>query len=538
MSFAGRLRRRSLLPLLMACTGWMSSALAADPTDLLARVQQRGTLVVGVKTDYPPFGMLDAQGQPVGLEHDLAADVAKRLGVALQKVSVTGANRLQKLEEGTIDVVIATMGDTAERRAIATAVEPNYYASGVTLFMRPEARITDWAAIRGQKVCATQGSYFNRPMAQRYLLDLVTFNNARDARLAVRDGRCIGYMFDNTAIRGDLARPEWAGYQAPLPPTLSVPWAIALSRRDRGSAMERQLGDIVADWHRSGFLIEREKAWGLPPSQFLAEAHALWLRKDASGRLLCGRDAAGAWPAECRNPVFVSSSDVGGLRRLGLWVKENFGVDLTLLYDDFDRSRFLAGLAYTVLLMVLCVAGSLGLGLLGALLAESRWAAIRALSRALATYWRMTPPLLQMYLWFFGIGAVLWAHTGLSLSPTLVAVGCLSTYTGAAVTAALLESAAHLRESNPAYRLRWRTLQATVASSSVPVRSALTNVAKATMMASAISVPELLSASTAIMADSGNVAVMMNALLLTFLLLVAVSDRLLARFAVWLRTLA
>jgi polar amino acid transport system substrate-binding protein len=53
-------------------------------------------------------------------------------------------------------------------------------------------------------------------------------------------------------------------------------------------------------------------------------------------------------------------------------------------------------------------------------------------------------------------------------------------------------------------------------------------VSKATMMASAISVPELLSAATAIMSDNGNVAVMMNALLLVFLLLIAATYRLLA----------
>ena len=70
------------------------------PSERLALIKQRGALIVGVKTDYAPFGMLNAAGTPEGFEHDLAADVAKRLGVALTKVSVTGANRLQRLEEG------------------------------------------------------------------------------------------------------------------------------------------------------------------------------------------------------------------------------------------------------------------------------------------------------------------------------------------------------------------------------------------------------------------------------------------------------
>jgi polar amino acid transport system substrate-binding protein len=46
------------------------------------------------------------------------------------------------------------------------------------------------------------------------------------------------------------------------------------------------------------------------------------------------------------------------------------------------------------------------------------------------------------------------------------------------------------------------------------------------MIASAVAVPELLSASTSIMLDSGNVSEMMNALLLSFVLLIAVTNRL------------
>jgi polar amino acid transport system substrate-binding protein len=159
-----------------------SLAIAANPqpiieaplpkSEVLQRVISKGVLVVGVKTDYRPFGQLDANGVPEGLEHDLAADVARRLGVKLEKVSVTGANRLQRLEEGVIDMVIATTGDTADRRRIATMIEPNYYSSGATLLVARDQKISKWSDMRGKSVCAIQGSYQNRPMAQQYLLEI------------------------------------------------------------------------------------------------------------------------------------------------------------------------------------------------------------------------------------------------------------------------------------------------------------------------------------------------------------------------------
>lgn len=528
-------------PFLRKATAWMLALVAilwvggsfAGPAEAprsserLALVKQRGSLIVGVKTDYPPFGFLNASGVSEGFEHDLAKDIARRLGVSLTKVTVSGANRLQKLEEGSVDMLLSTTGDTVERRKIVTMIEPNYYSSGVTLFMPPEQNINDWSETRGKKVCATQGSYFNRIMAQRYLLELQMFNSARDAKLAVKDRRCIGYLFDNTAIQGDLRLPEWAGFKAPLAPVLGTPWAIAIARREAGSEFERLLGDIVADWHRSGFAIQREKVWGLPASTFLADTHALWKKLDASGKPLCEREASGHWPSVCRNPVFLNSTDTTGLRRLGLWFKENTGLDLSLVYDEYDRTRFLLGLGTTVLLMLLCVSGSLLLGVLGALLAEAKVRVISRLIWIASVLGRMTPPLLVMYLLLFGLGSMLMATHGISVSPFAVVVWCLSFYTGSSIMTAFLFAADVKRQANPVFQLRWGNMGELIATSSGHVTAALINVSKATMMASAVAVPELLSVATTIMTENGNVGVMMNVLLLTFLLLIFATVRLL-----------
>lgn len=501
-------------------------------SERLALIRERGAIIVGVKTDYAPFGMLDTNGNPEGFEHDLAADIARRLGVSLRKQSVTGSNRLQKLQEGVIDLVIATTGDTSERRQIVTMIEPNYYASGVTLFMPPAASIKDWADTRGHLVCATQGSYYNRIMQQRYLMDLQMYNNARDAKLAVKDGRCIGYLFDNTAVINDLANPEWKGYKAPLPPTLNTPWAMAISKDEKGSEFERLLGDIVADWHRSGFLQEREKAWGIAPSKFLADTHALWLQKDSDGSDYCRRNTDGNWRAECRNQVFLTSTDVGGLAQLGLWLNETTGINLTLIYDSFDRMQFVKGLLTTLLLTVLCITCSLLLGWTGAVLAESPLPLLSAPALLLGTIGRMTPPLLCMYLILFGFGAVLGESFGIALPAFGVVVVCLSVYTGAGVMTALLDAATTYRLKHAGhgdFRLRFSNTSDIARLASGSVTASLINVSKATMMASAVAVPELLSATTSIINERGNVGVMMNALLLTFLLIIFAVVRIMRR---------
>jgi polar amino acid transport system substrate-binding protein len=500
----------------VACNHAYAATETFATSERLALIKKRGTLIAGVKTDYPPFGMLNSSGEPVGFEHDLAADIARRLGVGLSKISVTGSNRLQKLQEGVIDIVIATTGDTVERRQIATMIEPNYYASGVTLLMPPQESIKEWADLRGKNICASQGSYYNRIMQQRYLLNLQIYNNARDAKLALKDGRCVGYLFDNTAIMNDLTKPEWQGYKAPLPPALVSPWAIVIASKEHGTELEKLIGDIVADWHQSGFLIEREEAWNIPPSKFLIETAEIWRKKDNEGNNFCRRGADGNWNAECRNKVLLTSTDVSGLARLGLKLNEYTGINLTLIYDQFDRKQFLLGLATTLFLTVACIIGSLAIGLFGALCGESKNTLIRYPARASCELARMTPPLPSMYVVLFGIGSL----SGFSLSAIGVVIWCLNVYTGAGVMKALLEGAATYRISHPEYRLRLLNMQGVARLSSGSVTAALINVSKATMMASAFAVPELLSASTSIITERGNVGVMMNALLIIFLLII------------------
>ncbi len=520
------LRSIAALFLMLLC-GLSSGEAAADRLDL---IRKRGTLVVGVKGDYPPFGMLDIDGGLVGFEPDLAWEIAKALDVQLQLVGVTSANRLQKLEEGSVDLIIATLGDTAQRRQIATIIEPNYYASGVNLLMPRGKPVADWADLRGQRICATQGALFNRPMAQRYLLDLQLFNGTRDAKLALRDGRCVGWLYDDTAIAGDLTRQEWAGYGMPLPSSMVSPWGMAIALDERGTAYERTLSDIVAGWHRSGLLMEVERRWSLKPSVFLFDAHELWRRRTAGGRPLCTRQPDGEWPADCRNKAILTSTDVGGLQRIGLLVKEQTGLNVTIAYDDYDRSHFLHGLLVTLELIALCLGGSLLVGGVGAVAIDARVPLLSRAVKGLATVARMTPPLLQIYVVFFGIGGLVVRSYGWTFDGVAVTALCLSLYAGAANIFAFLEAAAHVREREADFRLRPSSLRSSLPAAARvaygPLVATLVNVVKATGMASAIGVPELISASTAIVADQGNADVMMNVLMVTYFLIVLLVVRL------------
>src|SRR5260221_6989755 len=99
----------------------------------LERIKERGKIVVGVKADYKPFGFRDPSGKLIGLEPDLAQDVADALGVKLELEPGVSSNRMQFLQQGKIDLMIATMNDKPDRRQVVGIIEPSYYASGVNV---------------------------------------------------------------------------------------------------------------------------------------------------------------------------------------------------------------------------------------------------------------------------------------------------------------------------------------------------------------------------------------------------------------------
>ena len=82
------------------------------------KVMKRGKVVIGVKADYKPWGYRSPNGDLVGMEIDMAKDVAGAMNVKLELVPVQSSNRMQFLEQGKIDMMIATMSDRVDRRKI------------------------------------------------------------------------------------------------------------------------------------------------------------------------------------------------------------------------------------------------------------------------------------------------------------------------------------------------------------------------------------------------------------------------------------
>ncbi len=249
--------------------GFATVSTTADAgNDRFKKVLERGKVVVGVKADYKPWGFRDSSGKLVGMEIDMAQDVADALGVKLELVPVQSSNRMQFLQQGKIDLMIATMSDRTDRRKIVGIVEPNYYTSGTNVLAK-KGILKKWADLKGKPVCGKQGAFYNKIVAKRYGAKVIAFVNNAESKQALRDGKCVAWVYDDSSIGSDLASGEWSGFEMPLNSEDDNPWGLAVPVDEQNNIWGNFMAGMQYRWLTSGRLIELEKKWGIQPTAFL-----------------------------------------------------------------------------------------------------------------------------------------------------------------------------------------------------------------------------------------------------------------------------
>lgn len=211
------------------------------------------------------------------------------------------------------------------------------------------------------------------------------------------------------------------------------------------------------------------------------------------------------------------------------------GINLTIFYDSFDRRRFVSGFLMTLELSAICIVASVLIGIVGAWLQGSRLRLTRKVVYWYIQFFRNTPPLVQIYFFYFGIGSLLTATSAGGTAVPIVsnvawAIISLSFFAGAfnveifrsgveAVPRTTIEAA----ESLGFTRLRtylFIVLPLAFRISLPALNNNLVNLVKTTTLAYAIAVPEMLYVSSQIWSDSLNVPEMMNVLLIAYFVLV------------------
>src|SRR5216683_4570340 len=96
------------------------------------------------------------------------------------------------------------------------------------------------------------------------------------------------------------------------------------------------------------------------------------------------------------------------------------GIKLTIFYDAFDRTLFINGFLTSVRLMALCIVASVVIGIAGAFVQRSRLRLLRTVMAAYVQFFRNTPPLVQLYFFYFALGSYLRVTNDVGLEVPIV----------------------------------------------------------------------------------------------------------------------
>lgn len=148
---------RRLLLSLTASLALVMGMCGASQADQLEDIRSRGVLRVAVPQDYPPFGFVGPDMKMRGYDVDMAEYLAEKLGVKCELVPATGANRIAFLQSGRVDIIISTLGKTAERLKtidFTLAYAPTYLG----VFGPAGMKISGPEDMKGHSVSVTRGN--------------------------------------------------------------------------------------------------------------------------------------------------------------------------------------------------------------------------------------------------------------------------------------------------------------------------------------------------------------------------------------------
>lgn len=166
----------------------------------LDEIKESGTIKIGVFSDKNPFGYVDENGEYQGYDIYFAERLAKDLGVEVEYVPTEAANRVEYLESGKVDVILANFTVTEERAQSIDFALP-YMKVALGVVSPDDALITSPDELKGKTLIVTKGTTAETYFTENYPdVELLKFDQYTEAYNALLDGRGDAFSTDNTEV--------------------------------------------------------------------------------------------------------------------------------------------------------------------------------------------------------------------------------------------------------------------------------------------------------------------------------------------------
>ena len=207
-------------------------------------IKASGTINIGVFSDKSPFGYVDENGQYQGYDVYFANRIGQDLGVKINYVSTEAANRIEYLQTGKVDIILANFTVTSERAREVDFASP-YMNVALGVVSPDSAVITSLEDIGpGDQVIVISGTTAETYLEKNYPnIRLQKYDAYAEAKTAFENGNGVAWANDNTEVIAFAI--ENPGYTVGIP-SLGSADTIAPAVTKGNESLLSWLGDEIA----------------------------------------------------------------------------------------------------------------------------------------------------------------------------------------------------------------------------------------------------------------------------------------------------
>lgn len=237
--------------------------------DQYETIMQSGKLRIATDFAVPPYGMLDANLQPIGLDVEVARKLAADWGLELEFIETTGSSRIPNLLTDKTDLVISSLSITPDRAEVIDFSNPYSVITSVIGGAASDP-VSSWEDLKGRSVAVARGTINDTDIsaeADKYGFTVTRYEDDATLITAIVSGQSnlIGHAAA-TLLRVNEAGPT-LGFETKIITRAS---GLGIGVRKGEPELVKHLNEWVAENLANGALSEiTERYSGLPLPEVL-----------------------------------------------------------------------------------------------------------------------------------------------------------------------------------------------------------------------------------------------------------------------------
>jgi polar amino acid transport system substrate-binding protein len=172
-----------------------TGACTQNEQDSLHKIRKRGQIRYAVSPGYIPFSFYNSNKELIGLDIDMANEIARRLDVKAIFIDSPWQNIIETLRSGACDAIVGSMAVTKERSELVSFSEPYYYSRS-HLFVRIASPIKVSSEIKGKVIGCTRGTTYEEDASKLEAVNIILYQNDEEALQHLVDKRIDAVITD------------------------------------------------------------------------------------------------------------------------------------------------------------------------------------------------------------------------------------------------------------------------------------------------------------------------------------------------------